>query len=246
MIYAAQRALLTPGMGLYVRADTSNPAGWRPNYRPLSGLANGPNWKAVQASRSRSARRQANGLAALQQHNSVKLALLDASARGVLPRGLSFFGSLPTGAAMTNGATYVFAFSMSFLGFNPSTSDVVSAISTDSNFGSPSAWYDSNGNLNIQFVYQGQGSNVLGAAGEIVNVLNGNLGVTQSLVGSSFTFVSADGGSSPTPGLSTPLPQPPTNPGNGSGFNWSSLFAGGAIATVGLFVLGTIVLVKLL
>jgi hypothetical protein len=99
---------------------------------------------------------------------------------------------------MVNGQPYTFTFNdTGALGYIPNESCIQKVVAADSNFGSPTPGFSNRGwfssVLTIPFVYQGAGSTVQAAAGEMQAVLNSGLS-------GSFAFVGAQAGTN----LATP------------------------------------------
>lgn len=181
----------------YYRASTGNPLGWRnPGTVTLGNmmLHAGPDWKTVAAQHDAAIRAGQQIKQARQRAANHRMHQVDAAARGDrvrvrMPR-LSGLGSLDPSSQMVRGATYVFHFTCA-IGFGigcPSLDAVRSALLTDSNFRNPAPLLEGNGGMAISFQYNGQGSNILQAAGEMSSVIQSNVfGYAR------FVFVSADG-----------------------------------------------------
>jgi len=226
----------------YIRANTGNPLGWRGNTVTLGNMVrhNGPDWKDVAAHHDAMIRAGRQRNAARQRDAQYRMQMVDAAARGDRTRvrvpSLSGLGGLDVSSQMVPGQTYVFHFTCS-IGFGigcPSLDAVRNAILTDSNFANPTPLLDGNGGMAISFQYNGQGSNILQAAGEMASVIQSNVSGYAR-----FVFVSADG-----PGGTLTAPGNPDNNNNPSTFNWSSFLAGmglsvgvGTALAVGLGVL---------
>lgn len=180
----------------YMRASTSNPNGWRPGTVRLGEMRRRPvqDWKVAVANHAAAQHAYDQQQKAARGRAMAGLALVDARARGVrLPvrgRGLSGMGSLDPSGQMVKGATYVFHFTCAVgLGIGcPSLTAVANAVATDANFKNPSPGLEGNGGMYVAFVYNGQGSNIIQAAGEMASVIQSNVfGYAR------FVFVSADG-----------------------------------------------------
>lgn len=213
----------------YFRASTANPNGWRPGtVRGLgymsSARQNGPDWKAVAAQHQAATRAHQHHQRQRKRANAHRMAIVDAAARGDrtrvrMPR-LSGLGGIDLSSQLVNGQTYIFHFTWSGLGIAPDMNAISQQIaSSDSNFLNPVASAEPGG-VRVQFVYNGQGSNVSAAGGEMQNAINtfGLMGI-----GNGLTFSGADGG----PGGSLTAPGAPNNNNNNpSSFSWSAFLAG--------------------
>ncbi|MBZ5532613.1 MAG: hypothetical protein LAO20_14365 [Acidobacteriia bacterium] len=233
----------------YMRANTDNPNGWRPGtVRTLGELRrlSHPDWKASAAAMDHAQRMQHIHAAAARHAHMIRLTRDDAFARGVhAPVRLSGLGTLDPGSTMVIGGNYVFQFNVSCGLFGVcvglATSDIVSALKSDSNFRNVTPTPAPGGGYLISFVYSGQGSIVLNAGMEMAKVLSDNIS------NASFTFVSASGPATDapvSPGLvySDQAPSGSSNPP----FDISSLFSGLGVGTVGgiALTIGAIVLIK--
>lgn len=101
--------------------------------------------------------------------------------------------SLDLNTQMVQGQTYTFHFHWPLSLNVPAPQDVVNSLSGDSNFGSPVAATEQGG-TKVDFIYQGQGSNVGDAGTEMQNVINDNLPSLSHgvFVGFYYAFTSAD------------------------------------------------------
>jgi hypothetical protein len=251
----------------YFRASTDNPLGWRPNVirlgNPYSLQHRGPDWKVVVAQRDAAMSTAEQIRTRSQRSARARINANDAHMRGsIVPvryPGLSGLGFLPNTAQMVQGAQYIFHFT----GPNTLVSALSPALSTqiaaDTNFGNPVVSAESTG-MRVSFVYQGQGSNVGDAGGEMQNVLK-----SQSIFSNGFLFSGAEGGPVMAVSGGTPvtidnngvlrdangnvISANTSNPGDdqqnsSSAFNWTSFLEGmglsvgvGTALAVGLAVL---------
>jgi hypothetical protein len=86
------------------------------------------------------------------------------------------------GNQMVQGSPYAFRFNnLGLAGVTPDVSPVFKGLQGDSNFGSPSVIQDSKG-LTVNFIYQGQGSTIAAAGGEMEKVINDNSNLVSSRV----------------------------------------------------------------
>jgi len=213
----------------YFRASTANDQGWRPGTVTLGNMIRhaGPDWKAVAAQHAAAVRAGQQIQQARQRVATRRMSAIDAAARGDrtrvrMPR-LSGLSGLDLSSLLVNGQTYIFHFTWSGLGLSPDMNAISQQIaSSDSNFLNPVASAESGG-VRVQFVYNGQGSNVAAAGAEMQNAINtfGLMGIANGL-----TFSGADGG--PGGSLTAPgAPNPSNNNNNNpSSFSWSSFLAG--------------------
>jgi hypothetical protein len=193
----------------YLRASTANPNGWRPGTVRLGEMRRPvQDWKVAVANHAAAQHAYDQQQKASRGRAMAGMALVDARARGVrMPvrgRGLSGMGSLDPSSQMVKGATYVFHFTCAIgLGIGcPSLDSVRNAVATDANFANPSPGLEGNGGMYVAFSYNGQGSNIIQAAGEMANVIQSNVfGYAR------FVFVSADG-----PAISSAATVIATNP----------------------------------
>jgi len=102
-------------------------------------------------------------------------------------------GLLSGQSQLTKGSSYIFYFDISPWGFDPDPASLTNILGGDSNFGTPNVFLLPGGNLAVSFIYQGGGSNIANAGGEMENVFNSGTG---GLV-SSVTFTGADFGAIP-------------------------------------------------
>jgi len=218
-------------MSGYVRADTANPTGFRPQYQRLGSTL--PDWKVAAAQRDAIARRQALVLSGHQRAAMLNAAMIDAHARGVaLPRvrGLGGLGALDTSSRMVSGEKYYFHFSCNspILIGCPSPNDINKSLAGDSNFTNVQSGPEAHGFV-VSFTYNGQGSNVMDAGLEMGQVINSNLTGLQD-----FSFVSADGPGGSTGGaVATNTQYTPPPPGSSGSGSWESFLAGMGL-TVGV------------
>jgi hypothetical protein len=211
----------------YIQASTDNPLGFRPGTVRLgylsSGRHHGPDWKAVVAQQNRTAQMYQQRAAVRNRAAAHNADMIDAAARGatspVLYRGLSGLGFnfVNPSTQMTQGQQYVFHFTWSGLGITPDMSSISAQIASDSNFQNPVAAAESGG-VQVAFTYNGQGSNIASAGGEMQSVINtfGLMGIANGLSFSGAELLSQ----STAPGATPPGQQP------GSSFSWSAFLTG--------------------
>lgn len=252
----------------YFRASTGNPLGWRSGTVTLGNAVrhNGPDWKTVAAHHDASVRAGRSRHRAMQRANDYRMSLVDAAARGDrtrvrMPglRGLS--GLLSNSTQMVQGAQYVFHFTGPNLLVSALSGGLRNQIAADTNFSNPVVSAETNG-MRVEFIYNGQGSNIGDAGAEMQNVLK-----SQSIFSNGFLFSGAEGGPATVPGSSgsqvfvgpdgilrdasgNVVSANTSNPGdkssndnnnNGSTFDWSSFWEGmglsagvGTALTIGL------------
>lgn len=180
-MYLQRGKKISPYMGGYVVADTSNPTGFRPQYtrlgEQLGPMRVLPDWKTAVALRDGRIRQQSAVASNRRRANMARAAAVDAQARGArFNPQLSGLGLVPLDLSgqMTQGATYTFHFQASGFGVIPSPSQVSQAVAADTNFVNVIAASEANG-IKVLFTYNGQGS-TLGQAGlEMQNVIQSAL-----------------------------------------------------------------------
>lgn len=202
MMYLDRRQrYLSRSLGVYVQADTGNPTGWRPQYKPLGEMPAAPDWKTVHALRDESRRRQQMLQHGLQRIRAFKAHRVDAHARGdrtaaLAPR-LSGLGGLDLAAQMVQGAQYVFHFSGSNSLISSLSTALRSQIAADTNFLNPVVSAESSG-MRVSFIYNGRGSSVGDAGAEMQNVLK-----SSSVFSVGYLFSGAEGGPAPVAGIAS-------------------------------------------
>ncbi|HLW53232.1 MAG TPA: hypothetical protein VKW06_10355 [Candidatus Angelobacter sp.] len=184
----------------YIRANTQNSNGWRPNTVRLGSMshpaAKAPNWaNSVQRLEGKQRAAYVHARNA-QRHEQRTGQIQDANARRSHTPNLSGLGAyIPGNTQMVQGATYLFHFSGSAIGASMTNMDTLrSKIAADSNFLNPVVTAESTG-LQVNFVYNGQGATVATAGAEMQNVLsNWSWFDPLSQAGRGYSFASAEGG----------------------------------------------------
>ena len=238
----------------YYRASTSNPNGWRPGTVRLGTLDRSPDWKHTVAAVDRAQQMHARWNAMQGRRTMKRLMTVDAAARGDRGalHGLAGLGLLDNNSTMVQGANYVFYFTYSTLGINPTPGQIQLALSGDSNFATVVPFDTGDGRLAVSFVYAGGGSTVVNAGAEMQNVINSNNAqnvMFGNIFAASVTFAGADGGAASAPAQTTPIPsgvndaQQQQQQQQPKPFNLSNFLAGLGIGGGAALALGTLGLV---